>query len=178
MTSSTKKIAIFAASALMLSGGIDAGLWYMLAKGERMVQERTAERIERSAREVQLSTLQRVEEDTAADRAELRTFILGKDDVADFLELIEGAARKQGLTPKTRSVEVEKLEGTTNFEAIALALEFEGSYKGVTAMLPLIESLPYQLEVRSVSLERTGDEGATSLWRGILQLRVVKEKNI
>ncbi len=176
MTSRTLRNTILAVSALVLSMALYGGVWYMLQQSETTVRERITEQAESATQEATLSKLEKVSVETEADRAELHSYILKDDGASDFLELLEKTARSQGLTPTTRSVQIEAIKGNASFEALSLSLEVNGSYEGVSAMLTLLESLPYQSEIRSVSLDRTEGADGSSMWRGTFILRVIKEK--
>ena len=180
MTSRARNVLLLSLLCFAGSVAVYGGGWYMVHEREAALRTQLEEQQRRAERDRDYTSLQKLYADSQADREKLRTFVVGADGVADFLELFEGAARRAGLNPTTRSVQVEKSEAGAKFEMLAINAEVQGSYGEVSAFLPIVETLPYQIEVRSVSIERVGAAGETDAdeWRGLLQLRVSKEKSI
>lgn len=171
------RMMIFAVALCVVGAGSYGGIWYLLRMSEAKVETYAAQHAQAEAKRSEITALERLYAETQLDRVALRTFVIEKDGVADFLELIEGIARRHGLEPTTRSLAVEEVPHFPEFEALALTLEVGGAYEHIVTMLPIIEALPYQAEIRSVSLERSGtSETGDDLWRGVFMLRVSKEK--
>ena len=176
MTSRTRHILILTGLALIGAIGVYGAAWFFLERSADTIREYDAARMEAMVQEQELRQIESLYADSAKDRETLRAFVIGKDGVFEFLELIEGVSREQGLSPSTRSVQVEKSEGGDRFEVLSLTLEVTGAYGDIKALLPIIESLPYQVEVRSVSLEQSVRNDEQGGWRGVIVLRVSKEK--
>lgn len=180
MLLTTKKSLIIALTLSLVAGGAFGGAWYAVFYYKQIVKQRGATALLASKKETDVLELKKTLEDTEEDRSKLRQFIIGDDDVANFLELVENTARGQGLQVATKAVTVEPIKDTALFEQLSLTLEVEGEYQGVASMISLLETLPYQVSITSVALERTSLKGdvAPQVWRGRFMMKVTKEKKI
>jgi len=173
MLSSTKKIILFLGSMLALALCVYVAMWYVVSLREEAIRTDVAEQREEYSRRENASALALVFDDTVAERAELHEYIVSKDGVTTFLELVEQVGREQGLVVDTKSVTPEVLSGEEAFESLVVTIALEGSYEGIKTMLALMESLPLQTHIQAVSLTRgSGD----STWLGTLTMKVTKEK--
>lgn len=151
-------------------------MWFLLAQSADAVQTSMEEQKKETRIAQEHKHLEELYTESEEARTKLRSLVIGKDGVADFLELIEETARRGGLQPTTRSVRVEPLDASTKFEALSLTLEVTGAYANVKAFLPLLESLPYQSEIRSVALDRAAENDKAGIWSGTFIMRISKEK--
>ncbi len=174
MTSFAKKIGTLAMLSLVLSMGVYGGLWYEVYRGEEKVREGMAQQAKEAEEQRQFVALEKEYLDSEKDRQMLQNFVVGKEGATDFLELVESTGRAQGLNVEIKSAQDKEMKESATFEQLVISLEVSGPYKSIVSFLPLIESLPYQTEIASVSLEQVGGEGE---WRGLFDLRVVKEKS-
>lgn len=176
LTSETKTLgaasfAIFGVALLVLGG-----MAYFVYKKNAVYEEQMHARAVRTATEREVQSLGRILDETAQDREALTGYVLTEDSVVDFLSHISELARSQGVTAETRSLAVAPIEGNKTFEYLTLEVTVLGSFESVTRMLSLLESLPYQVSVRTVTVDRTAKEGGPSLWRGAYRLYVTKYK--
>lgn len=156
----------------MLSLCAYGGTWYAVSLREATMHAELGRQEEELAQRENGSALALVFEDTVVERAKLQDYVVSRDDATTFLELVEGAGRAQGLAVNTTSVTIEALPQTDIFEALVVALTVTGSYKDVKTMLALLETMPLQVKVRSVSLSREGGDS----WRGAFVIDVTKRK--
>lgn len=154
--------------------GVYGGLWYEVYRWEEKVREGMAQQAKETEEQRQFVALEKEYVESEKDRRMLKNFVVAKEGATDFLELVESMGRAQGLKVAIKSAQDQALKESTTFELLVISLEVSGSYTSLTSFLPLIESLPYQTEIASVSLEQIGGEGE---WRGLFDLRVVKEKS-
>lgn len=175
MLPSTLKFAIFSSILLVLSGCIYGGFWYIITLREGAMREELSHRAEKIAEQQKVSALASLFSNTQVERKDLHTYVVPEDGVTGFLELIERTLREHRLTVETKSVTIEALPGIVAFESLVVTLETTGSYQDTKQMLALVEAMPYQVSITSVSLERSGKDSGAS-WHGAVTIRVTKEK--
>lgn len=173
ITAETKRFALAAALTLLAALVASAGIFVALRQKERAYTAEREVQATRAAAREDAATATRLLADTARDRAELESYMLTEDSVVNFLSRIETLARSRGAAAKTDSIAVEPIEGSEIFETFTVSVEAVGSFSMVTDLLPLFESLPYQLAVRETKIERADEESET-LWRGVYRLAVTK----
>jgi hypothetical protein len=169
MSETTIRTALIAALVLIASLLAYGGLWYLLENKRMTVETRAAERASSSSEQLELATLKAALVDTAADRARLRELIVTDDRLTEFLALVEGGARAQGLVAETRSVDIVKPGGP--FEELRVVLEAEGSYGSLRQLVDLFETMPFHIDMETIALDREGDG-----WRGVFTFSVTKER--
>jgi hypothetical protein len=112
--------------------------------------------------------LRRQAEETAGERATLRSYFLEREsDTIDFLNLIESTARARGLEISISNLEASEV---TDAEGgwLSLGFEFAGSKTAVELFVKELESLPYVTMFDSLSLSaNTGVQ-----WQGRAALKV------
>lgn len=175
-TSETKLFFVFSILAFLLAIGAAGGVGYLVWQKDLAYEERLAARALRIATEKEAKSLGHLAEETAADRKELSGYILTEDTVVDFLSMIGTLGRAKGVTTETRSLAVESIEGSDTFEYLTLEVGVLGSFSSVVEMLSLLETVPYQVQVRSAAVDRASDIQGAILWRGAYRLSVTKYK--
>ncbi len=178
MLPSTIKTSIVTTCLLLGAVGVYGGSLYLLSIKEASVQSLIQEKVITEKREHEASALTALLENTVREREQLRAFVVTEQGVITFLEEIEEIGRERGVETVI-TVSTQPLEGSSVFEHLALSVQFQGSYVSVRAFLSALETLPFQITLQSVNLDRVGGEGETlSQWRGTSTFRVTKEKDI
>lgn len=145
-------------------------------------QKVVAYKVQRHARamhataERELQLLEALVSETTGEREALERYILTEDSVVNFLSRIEDLTRVQGVAAETRSLAVEPMQGTDVFEQLTLEVAVTGPFASVTQILPLLESLPYQVHVRTVTIERVEGAAGSNQWRAAYRIYVTKYK--
>lgn len=108
--------------------------------------------------------LRQVLEDSSEERAALDEYFLDVVQVAEFLEMVEQFAADNGIVMDSQELRTTD----ANDHGIAMVrvpYEIQGSDQAVTRFLEMMETLPYQSEVRSVHIQRadTPDGGSRAL---------------
>lgn len=152
------------------------GMFYLLERKDGRYEDELHARAVRVAIEKESASQKILLAETAADREELARFMLTEDTVVDFLSSLGNLARAQGVVMETRSLAVEPIIDTTVFEYLTLTVDVTGTFASVTDMLALLESLPYQVAVRSVVVERSSEQMGDDLWHGAYRVYVTKYK--
>lgn len=176
MSSQTKTFGAVAACVGCGLLALSIGMVYAVHAKMRMLAEKEQTRAERIAIERESDSLSALIEETAQDRTMLAEAVLTEDTVVAFLAELEEAAREQGLSVQTRSLAVAPLEGSTTFEYLTLEVEVQGSYTEVRNILELYETLPYQLRVEQVVIEKRDADSVSPLWQGTYTLYVTKRR--
>lgn len=176
ITSETKRLGIFAGVICTLALIALCGILYFIQKKDVAYNGALRARALRIATENEVKSLENLIIETANDREELAQHILTENSVGDFLSLIGNLAHTRGVTAETRSLAVEAIKGNDIFEYLTLEVGVTGSFESVTQMLPILESLPYQVHVRAVTVERISEAKGDDLWRGSYRLYVTKYK--
>lgn len=174
MTSRTIQAATISLMLFVGACGLYGGFWYVLSLREEAAAAQTAANALIEAHLRESKTLSTLLTTTEKDRAALGEYVIADSGVVDFLELIERMGRSLGLTIETK-LTTEKIEGSTMFETLVPTFEIDGSYAQVVHMLRVLEALPYQVSIRSVSMNRKAGtlEGG---WHGVFILGITKAK--
>lgn len=176
LTTRTKTFGISALVALLATLCAVGVILYSIVVSERSLDEQVRQRAERRVAAEELVSLTALMEATKEKRAQLTEYMLTEDGVVDFLATLEAAARQQSVAIETRSLAVAPLPNNDTFEQLTLEVVVSGTYESVRDMLARFEALPYQIEMRSVLIERLSGEQGEILWRGTYELSVTKYK--
>ncbi len=176
LTSETKTFAIFSGVICGLAFLALGSIVYLIQTQDAAYADRLQVRATRIATDKQAESFNKLVAETASDRTELTQYILTEDSVVGFLSRIGNLAHARGLTAETRSLAVKPIEGNTVFEYLTLEVDVTGPFEPVTQMLSVLEALPYQVQVRTVSVERASETKGGMLWHGSYHLSVTKYK--
>lgn len=129
------------------------------------------------AKESSLVAIKELTKETTASKDSLASFVITKDNLAKFTDLIEEVGGKRGAT--TSVVSANELGGVVGKKKIVLAgwrleLRLEGSFDQVWQGLKLIEVLPVAKRVTKVSLVRAiaSNETGSVNWVGGLVIEL------
>jgi hypothetical protein len=171
MLTSTTRILTATVIAFLCALAAYALLWYLIDRNLDRAASENALRAQSFIRGLELSGLEKTLADTAKDRARLASFVVTDDGITEFLALVEGAVRSQGLTASTRAVEIEPGEG--RFESLKLTIAANGGYDELKRLIVLLETMPFSIDMRTVRLDRaSGNE-----WTGVFTFAVTKERS-
>ncbi len=177
MIPKTLQLLIISLVTLVGACGVYGVFWYMVFLRENESRTHAEERARAQARVQEIQHLTTLVTDTEHDRAVLNQYVVADADVTTFLALVEQTGRDVGLVIETQSVTIENGVDGSLFETLVLSFEVRGGYTKVIRFLELIETMPYQIGVRSVALDRTGEESALdTVWRGVFTISVTKAK--
>jgi hypothetical protein len=169
MSKSTLHTFILAAIALFCAMAVYGVLAYVVVGKRALATSRATDRATLGSRQLELATLKAALVETAEDRAALHEFIVTDDRLTEFLALVEGSARAQGLKASTRSVDIVRPAGP--FEELHVVLEAEGSYEGLKRLIALFETMPFHIDMEDIAIDRSDD-----VWHGVFAFSVTKER--
>lgn len=135
------------------------------------------ERFRAAEAEVQSRALSALETTVATskeDREKLSGYILEEEEIIDLLSLIELTAREQGVTFST-TLNTAPIDDV--FEELVMQASIEGSFDGVMRMLRILESIPEQSTIPSVTMSLGGAENER-VWTAAIIIHVTKYKKV
>jgi len=148
--------------------------WIVNNHKETLYEERT-----RAAEaEVQAEALSALEETVMSskdDREKLANFILADEEIIDFLSLIERTAIDQRVKLTVEDLKTLPIDDT--FEDLLIPTKIDGSFDGVMRMLRILETIPEQSSIPSITLSK-GESGSADEWTAHVEIRVTKYKKI
>ena len=136
-------------------------------------------------RQETLSLMKKDVEDSTANESKIYGYFIGVNGVADFLKTIEGLVSSSSLQYDIQSIAYEAPSQPTapiNTELLRVKMSITGKWANVQHFLELIENYPLKIDIRSVSLNQTGDltvSGKTvHQWSANIDFTALKLKNI
>lgn len=165
--SRTKIIALVASIIFLLSLIVYAGFWYIVGKHKATLLE---ERTRAAETEVHIKALKALEETvrtSADDRKKLSSYVLPNTAIIEFVTEIESIAKGQGV--KLTTNQLEEFEVDDTFKELEVEATIEGTFDGVMRMLRILETIPRQSTLQSVTIRREGEGGS---WIAGVVLRV------
>ncbi len=108
---------------------------------------------------------------TEESRKMLSTYFVNKEEIVEFIESIEDLAKKSGASLRLNSVgEEDEIVGRNQVSVLVISLQADGSWAAVHSLLASLESIPYKIHFREVSLEVSDSK----VWTGKFEFTVVK----
>jgi hypothetical protein len=127
------------------------------------------------------AAIEKILDDTAAERKEIGSFILNSETVVEFINKIENLGRTVGLSLNVDSVgtvaATDKLKD--RFEYISLYVSTAGSWAKSLDLLSALEHFPYELNLKQVVLTKQATDlkkNTGSVWNGNFTIHVLKLK--
>jgi Tfp pilus assembly protein PilO len=114
------------------------------------------------------SSLQSIVKDTEGKRQELAAFLLLNDMEITFVEQLETLAKGSGLSVKTNNISSIFSGTVATVKNLQIQLETTGSWSDIMFFSDQLESLPYNIRIQGVSLNRQSGlvSGKTVVSRG------------
>lgn len=167
MQAHTKRIAIIALIALLVSGAGVGVLVSEITRGGTALTEHAAVLSEHAAKKEARARLSREAQVTKPQRERLVGYFLETpDDGINFLTAIEILADEFGLSGNTQDLTES---GDTETPYIDVDFSFTGTREAVVGFAEALEYVPYDAELRSLELGRLGSSGG---WEGTVTIRV------
>lgn len=184
MNSSTKKILIFIITAnIILATGYIVIFWQIRSQSQKSSElQNTLDSSEQ--KNTKLDSLEKVLNDTAADRATLASFFLNPDDEVTFIEKIEQLAKTNNLDITTTNVSA-KNDSNSSFQALEFQAVTTGSFNNNLLFIALLENLPYNIRIEGADFSATdaavpaqGNKSVASkiVWKDNLAFQLTESK--
>lgn len=124
-----------------------------------------------------LRSVKAIVADTAGERAALERYAVGKDGIVPFLNLIESAGARAGVTTEVTSVSIDAdANPGAVFDALKVTAYGDGDFGSAFAFLTLLEELPYAVSAKNVSVAKKTDPEAKGVWRAVVTFTIPKVK--
>lgn len=105
------------------------------------------------------------------DSEKANKFFIKKDEIANFLDVVEGIASSTQTDVSIKSVGEKKIQDSA---VLSLNIGVTGSYKNVYYTLSLLQELPYQTEIQKIKLyvnnAETGKELKENRWSADIEM--------
>lgn len=167
----TKIIALLAVSLFLGAVLVYASFTTLLLKHKETLRTERAAVADAEMQKKSLSTLEGIVRDSALERETLHGYILEDERVIDLLSLIETMAAEQGVILKTNTLTKSPIDDT--FEELHLTVSVKGSFDRIMPVLMLLETLPQQSMIKSVTFTKSEQEGEIT-WLGVIDIGVTK----
>lgn len=164
----TKVVALIALATFLFSCVGYGVAFYVVQKHKVRLHDEEQRAAEADVQKRALIALEETVRTSADDRAQLAKYILPNENVIEFVSLLEKIAKEQGVAFETKGLETYPVDDW--FEELEVTASIKGSFDAVIRMLRILETIPTQSSLTSVSLTRGGD----SIWEASVQLRVTK----
>jgi len=164
MSNSTKTTFIIAAVVFVLSlVAFGLMIFEVERQGSQLSEQIKTLEAER-AQEESFFRLQRIFEETASDRENLKDlFLASESNSIDFLNLVEELAPQAGVSLKTNSLDLSE-DKESEKKWIEVSFSFSASRLRVENFLKILENLPYVLRIESYSMNnKSGSEWAADV---------------
>ena len=152
MKSKTIQNLLLASILLLVTAGAAISLVWLISKNSVLLTEQLEALKEQNQQEASLLRLQRLANETEADREKLSNyFLLRESDSITFLSQIESLAPKLSL--QLEAEELRQLLGEDKVSWIEASFLVSGSRENIERFVQLLEVLPYVSKVTSVQME-------------------------
>jgi hypothetical protein len=111
-----------------------------------------------NAGQTALKNVRSVAEATAAERAELSSYLIPSNNAVSFIQALESIGPASGARVTISSISDSNLDSAApgTIGAISASIAASGSWGSVMRTLRLLETLPYQSSIDSVTLSAGG----------------------
>jgi len=167
---------------LIIAIGVWCGYFYMInqIKITSSSFEDTKHKIAFAMKKEQaVATLKNKVQNSLKTGLDLKDFLVHSDQAADVVQTIEGFGPMVGTKISTQSVSTEGASGLPEgVDFLKILFNIEGSKSSVLKSIELVEALPYNIKINTVSFAKSGDASSTSKWSSSVELVLVKLKDV
>lgn len=114
------------------------------------------------------ASVNRLLQETKDDRSRLDLYFITRETAANFVEEMEGIARRSGVTLKLSSLDAVKDKQPGAGSRLKLNLRVEGDFPKIFHFLKILESMPYRLRFSAVSVVKE-----ESSWRSDMMIDLI-----
>ncbi len=140
--------------------------WQVGLSVGKAVAARTIAETQR-ANQLREKDLIKMYQSTAAERAQLGSFFIPRDETVEFIEAVESIGPQSDSEVVLTSIDADPLvnakPGTQG--SIRAHIQARGSWNAVMKTLMIAERLPYKLSINNVRLDGSASTGTKREWR-------------
>ena len=113
----------------------------------------------------------------------IKEFIVGQDDIVDFIKILEGMVSSSSLKSEIKSVSSEPDDGLNaiNSEYLRVNIDVTGGWGNILFFLKLLENYPLKINIDKLSFTKFSDyevkDNKMPQWLGSFEFTVVKIKD-
>ncbi len=153
---------------------IYVGALVTLSRSQKAVAAQASELAAEVRREESTQILAALLEDLSGDTSKLDAFFISPDGAVGVIEDIEALSSVIGAPLSVADVRIEDENAETGEGTLSMNVSAEGSWRSTTHLLTLLDTLPFQSELNSVTLTLINDEDsdAAAQWsfRGLVRV--------
>lgn len=175
----TTTLLIVALTAALISMTATSTLFYVIYKKSAVLYELNKALLTATNEESTYSAMKHLLSETKVERAKLDSYFVGNDNAAsfEFIDSIEDLSRIARVDSSVNNVNLEPFKGNETFEQVSVNVTSEGTFNNIYWFLALMEALPLQHELQSISLDKISDNPKKeNLWRLAFTIRATKLK--
>ena len=171
-TNLTKIPIILLSLACFAALGVYIFLWVMNGRLQSRVQTLQSEVAVETVREERADSTGHFADDIRDDGALVQSFFVGRDNEVVAIETLEGLANVTGATVDITQVDVQNQTADAPGTLI-VNVSGNGSWKQISHLLALLESLPFHANIPYVSLTTSpSPENTTAVWALSVRLEI------
>jgi hypothetical protein len=142
-----------------------------LVEVDRLNLELTSQQVTK----VRANSIDRVVKDSREERDRLNFYFITKETTANFVEELEATARRSGVIFNLGSLNVVRdlkvispIPGQGKISYLRSSFRFDGSFSDVFRFIKVLEKLPYQVVLSSISMKRLETEDVVTPSKNII----------
>ena len=160
-------VALIAAVSVLLYAGSLFVVLREIKKIENLNKEMNAVILKKE----QSEAIKTIIETNKEDIRHLRDFYVQKGDEIQFIEHIEGVAKKSGILFEINSIDVKASQTNSFKEDIVVKISIAGWWNNIIMFADMIEKMPFGALVQNISLNTEEKK-----WTGQVEFLIYKEK--
>ena len=153
---------------------IYVGALVTLSRSQKAVAAQASELAAEVQREESTQILASLLKDLSEDTSKLDAFFISPEGAVSVIEDIEGLSSVVGASISVADVHIEDENAETGEGTLTMNVSAEGSWRSMRHLLTLLDTLPFQSELTSVTLTLVSDEDseAAAQWslRGLVRV--------
>lgn len=151
MSTKTIRNFVIAFVAILSAGSIFAFMVFQVREEGKVLNAQTAVLGEQEAQESSYMRLQRISEETAQERANLRSYFLEQEgDSVDLLNYIDNLAVRSNVALQTKGLDLVDSERTSKW--VKASFTIAGSEAHVRQFVEILETIPYVQRMTGLTL--------------------------
>ncbi len=152
-----------------LLAGVYIGALIVLSHSQEVVAAQAVELEAEARREKSMHTLSDLLRDLSEYTTKLDSFFISPDGAVSVIEDIEALSSVVSVPVTVSDVHIEDQDAKTGEGTLSMNIAAAGSWRSITHLLVLLDSLPFQSKLESVTLTfEDGGENAQWSFRGLL----------
>ncbi len=122
--------------------------------------------------------LQKIYNQSIADRAKISSYVVSEDKIIDFIESIENIGKITNTTVSLSAIDSKAMDELAKGASghIKAKVTVTGSWTGVMTALSLLENLPFSLSLENSRVFKDSELGKNASWNLLTDINVLSIK--